>query len=153
MDHQEIELNERRAIIAIPKNTVRIDIDVTVALDGTMSNVSKVMNSADVYEAFRRADMGYLHEDDDTGEEVTCADGEAFALIYLPEESVAVTLNMIQMVNHKECPPLEYELTLHDLYKAFTEADFYYIDDDDKFVLTDKGREWFEQMGRIQPVR
>ena len=148
METKELELGERRAIIAIPKGTVRIDIEATVDLDGKLEHVSKSMTSRDVYDAFRRAADGYLHEDEITGWPVRCADGESFALVYLPEASVAVTLLMTQMVNHNECPPLKYDLDLSDLCSVFTEADRYYIDEDDRFELTEKGYEYLEQNGK-----
>ena len=59
-----IELTEHRAIVTVPEDSVEINIIAKVFHDGEIVKVSKVMSMGDIRTAFRKADEGYIDDDD-----------------------------------------------------------------------------------------
>lgn len=61
----EISLLEHRAILfGFPEHAVEIEIQAKVFENGELLNVTKTMNMDEIREAFRKADDGYIDEDD-----------------------------------------------------------------------------------------
>ena len=60
----EIELQEHRAMVYLPENSVAVCINATIYEDGEIHEVSKKMVLEEIRDAFRRADDGYIDEDD-----------------------------------------------------------------------------------------
>jgi len=66
------------------------------------------------------------------------------AMLYLPEN--AVDIRVIAKVYHEgELIEVEGNYTMEQIREAFQKADDGYIDDDDRFVITEKGRAWLEE--------
>lgn len=64
-EENEINLMEHRAIIlGFPEHAVEVRIEAKVFENGEILNVSKTMNMDEIREAFRKADDGYVDEDD-----------------------------------------------------------------------------------------
>lgn len=61
---QEVELLEHRAMVYLPEDSVEVLIDATIYEDGEVHHVSKKMTMADIRDAFRKADDGYIDDDD-----------------------------------------------------------------------------------------
>ena len=60
-----INLMEHRAIIlGFPEHAVEVRIEAKVFENGEMLNVRKTMNMDEIREAFRKADDGYIDDDD-----------------------------------------------------------------------------------------
>ena len=59
-----VELMEHRAIVDIPEDTVELTLNCKVFHDGEVINVQKVMKLSDIRESFRKADDGYIDNDD-----------------------------------------------------------------------------------------
>ena len=72
---------------------------------------------------------------------------ERRAIIYLPENSVEATF-LLKVYDSEKGDLIEVKKTLglSDLRRAFEDAEYNYIEDDDKFVLTEKGREYAEEL-------
>lgn len=74
------------------------------------------------------------------------------AIIYLPEHSLEVKMDITAWVAGSEEDTkghiVEVTRTLNatDLKEAFEKAAKGYIDDDDRFVLTEKGRQYLEEL-------
>lgn len=60
----EIELREHRAMVYLPENAVDINILATVYEDGNIHEVSRRMGMEEIRDAFRKADDGYIDDDD-----------------------------------------------------------------------------------------
>ena len=60
----EIELMTHRAIINVPEDAIEIEMNCKVFHNGEIVNVEKVMKLSDIREAFRKADDGYIDDDD-----------------------------------------------------------------------------------------
>lgn len=60
----EIELQEHRAMVYLPEHSVSVCINATVYEDGEIHKVSKTMTMDEIRDAFRRADDGYIDDDD-----------------------------------------------------------------------------------------
>ena len=61
----EISLLEHRAILfGFPEHAVEIEIQAKVFENGELLNVTKKMNMDEIREAFRKADDGYIDDDD-----------------------------------------------------------------------------------------
>ena len=60
----EIELQEHRAMIYLPENSVAVRIIATIYENNEVHEVRKDLNLEDLRDAFRRADDGYIDEDD-----------------------------------------------------------------------------------------
>ena len=60
-----MELSEHRAILfGLPEHAVEVEICANVFENGKLFNVSKTMNMDEIREAFRKADDGYIDDDD-----------------------------------------------------------------------------------------
>ena len=68
------------------------------------------------------------------------------AMVTLPENSVSVEINC-KVFHDGEIINVSKTLSMEDIRTAFQKADDGYIDDDDTFVLTEKGLKWLEENG------
>lgn len=65
--NEEIELASERAIIDVPENCVKIRLVCTVFLDGEkqeLQTVERTLSMSEIKEAVRKADEGYIDEED-----------------------------------------------------------------------------------------
>ena len=60
----EIELENHRAMIELPENAVEVELRCTVFNNGKLIDVSRVLGFGDIRNAFRKADDGYIDEED-----------------------------------------------------------------------------------------
>lgn len=74
------------------------------------------------------------------------------AMIEIPENSVAVTITA-KVYHDGEIINVGKELGISEIRSAFRKADDGYIDDNDTFVITDKGRAWLEELERERNER
>lgn len=63
-ENEYVELDEHRAIMYLPVNAVKVDISATVFLNGELKKVSMSYGMEEIREMFRKADDGYIDEDD-----------------------------------------------------------------------------------------
>lgn len=63
-DTETVELDEHRAMIYLPENAVEIEVKAKVYHEGEIIDASKKMTLEDIREAFRKADDGYIDDDD-----------------------------------------------------------------------------------------
>ena len=61
---KEIDLYVHRAIIELPENTVALTIAAKVYMDGEIKEVLKDYSISEIREMFRKADDGYIDEND-----------------------------------------------------------------------------------------
>ena len=64
MEQEYIELTNHRAMIEIPENSVEVQMIIKVYIDGEIKAVSSTLDQEMIREAFRKADDGYIDEDD-----------------------------------------------------------------------------------------
>ena len=79
-----------------------------------------------------------------SGEEIELT--EHRAMIYLPENSVEVTIEA-SIFEDGEVHVVSKKMNMEALRDAFQRADDGYIDEDDRFVLTDRGLKFLEECG------
>ena len=70
---------------------------------------------------------------------------EHLAIIGLPEETVEVTI-IAKVYRDGEIQEVEKVMSMVDTRKAFQLADDNYFDPDERYVLTDAGRAFLEEM-------
>ena len=63
-DKKYIELNEHRAIIGLPENTVELTITAKVFEGGELETVSMTYSMSQVRDMFEKADRGYIDDED-----------------------------------------------------------------------------------------
>ena len=63
-EEKYVELPEHRAMVMLPENAVQIQIIAKVFEDGDIQNVSMTYDLSDIREMFRKADEGYIDEND-----------------------------------------------------------------------------------------
>lgn len=63
-DREYIELNEHRAMINLPENTVELTVTAKVFEGGELHTVSLTYGMSQVREMFEKADKGYIDDDD-----------------------------------------------------------------------------------------
>lgn len=68
------------------------------------------------------------------------------AMVTLPENSVCVEMNC-RVFHDGEIINVSKTLSMEDVRTAFQKADDGYMDDDDRFTLTEKGLKWLEENG------
>lgn len=71
---QEIEIDQDRAMLYIPHNALEGTLEFKIYLNGEIRTVRTTLNQDELNEAVRKADEGYIDEDDrfvltDTGRE------------------------------------------------------------------------------------
>lgn len=59
-----VELSEDFIVLTIPKAAVEIEINAKVYYGGEIISVTKFMNMEEIREAFKKAEVGYIDEDD-----------------------------------------------------------------------------------------
>ena len=64
MDKEWLEVEEHRAMIYVPEDAVELTINAKIYRKGEICDVMKTMNMAEIREAFKKADEGYIDEDD-----------------------------------------------------------------------------------------
>ena len=70
---------------------------------------------------------------------------EQRAMVMLPENAVAVTIKCkVYDSDAKDLVSCEKTMSISEIRKAFQDAEDNYMDDDDTFVITDKGMKWLE---------
>lgn len=149
MDEQKKETKElevKRAIVSLPGNAIEINITCKLLDEHNKPySVSAEMSVHDTHDAFRRADDGYLFDEDEPHAILTCK-GDAFALVYLPEGAVYAHFECTCINWSGDEEKIERTLSMVDIMRAFKYAENDYIDEDDTFELTDKGREAMESL-------
>ena len=63
-DKEYIDLTEHRAMIYLPESAVEVTVSAKVYADGQLHNVSKTYDMQEIREMFRKADEGYIDDDD-----------------------------------------------------------------------------------------
>ena len=61
---KEIELDQHRAMVYLPENSVEVVLHAKIYMDGEIAEVATVMSMEEIREAFQKADDGYIDEDD-----------------------------------------------------------------------------------------
>lgn len=62
--HDEyMELNEDFIVLAVPEDTVQVEIAATIYIDGKLKRVARVMGFPEVRAAFKEANDGYMPSD------------------------------------------------------------------------------------------
>ena len=64
MEKEMIELNEHRAIIGLPEEAVEVTVNAKIFHDGALMEVSMSYDMSQIREMFRKADDGYIDDDD-----------------------------------------------------------------------------------------
>ncbi|MCR5224528.1 MAG: hypothetical protein K6C34_00420 [Alphaproteobacteria bacterium] len=73
---------------------------------------------------------------------------ERRAMIYLPKNTVELTVVASVFCGGGELKKVQKTLNLDEVREAFTDAELNYIDDDDRFILTEKGERYLEGLER-----
>lgn len=63
-DMEYIELKEHRAMMCLPENAVEVTMTAKVYADGELQTVSMTYDMKQIREMFRKADDGYIDDDD-----------------------------------------------------------------------------------------
>ena len=63
-EQEYIELQEHRAMIYLPEKAVEIIVNAKVYIDGKIQKVSLTYDMEQIREMFRKADEGYIDDDD-----------------------------------------------------------------------------------------
>lgn len=61
---KEIELESGWAVISLPVESVEVNVEAKIFHDGEIVTVKNTMNLSDIRTAFKKADDGYIDEDD-----------------------------------------------------------------------------------------
>ena len=88
-----------------------------------------------------------MREEKNTEENIPMELTELRAMVYLPENSVEVEITAT-IYENGELVKVGKTLRLSEIQAAFRDAEENYIEDDDMFQITEKGREWLEGLER-----
>lgn len=61
---KEIEIDQDRAMLYIPHNALEGELEFKIYLDGKIQTVHTTLDQDELREAVRKADEGYIDEDD-----------------------------------------------------------------------------------------
>jgi len=59
-----VELMNHRAMVELPENAVEVTVNAKVYHDGRLINVGRTMDMEEIRTAFRKADDGYVDDED-----------------------------------------------------------------------------------------
>lgn len=74
------------------------------------------------------------------------------AIVCLPENTVELTVTA-KVFEGGELQTVSLTYSMSQVREMFEKADKGYIDDDDRFMITDKGLEWLEELNRERDDR
>ena len=137
----QIELNSIDIIVPIPRNTVQVDIEARIFIDGDVRSAMRTLDFQEVSEGFFNAECGYFPP-----EEEELPNYKTWFAVEIPKESIAVTLGSTVYQNG-EVKVLECEYPPSELRKLIRDAEENYISPDAIFALTEKGRILTEELG------
>lgn len=145
-EKKEIELQQNRAMVSLPKSAIMIDVTCKLLDENKKPfSASMTMDTDDVWDAFRRADDGYWYDEDEPHVELVDPE-DSVALIYLPEDAIFAHFKCRCIASNGESVKIERSLSMVDIRRAFKYASDNYIDEDDRFTLTDAGREALKEI-------
>lgn len=61
---EDVALTEHRAMVEMPENAVEVTLNAKVFYDGELITVHKVLDMNDIRTAFKKADDGYIDDED-----------------------------------------------------------------------------------------
>ena len=64
MENATIEIQEDRAMLYIPHNALEGSLEFKIYMDGEIKTVHKTLTQDELQEAVRKAEEGYIDEDD-----------------------------------------------------------------------------------------
>lgn len=141
-----MEIMEDRAIVAIPKTTIEIDVVCWIDDDGNPQKVAKRLNVTDTMNAFIKAEDGFVPDEENA---INPGEGMAFAMIEIPQGTCFANL-YCHMPNKDTYAREEYVhpivLGPIDVHRAVGLAEKWYIDEDDRFVITEKGMAMLKEL-------
>lgn len=143
-----VELDCERAMISIPSYAVSVKIRCKIFdEDEELTTVEDSWTLEDVADSFRRAGDGYFWEEEDGDPHVELGEDESVAIAYLPSDCVFASIEC-RCVDRESglLVTVKKTLTLREIRRAFEIADRFYIDEDDTFTLTEKGKEMLKEM-------
>ena len=70
---------------------------------------------------------------------------ESRAMLYIPEDTIEIEMNVKVMINGK-VETVSKTIGVRECQRALDDAERNYIEDSDRFELTDEGREWLEML-------
>lgn len=71
---------------------------------------------------------------------------EERAMVYLPKDAVEVSIGAKVYIGGGALVSIEKKMDMHEIREAFRKAEEGYIDEDDRFELTEKGKKFLEDM-------
>ena len=144
-DKKYIELANERLIISLPMFAVSATVECDV-YDGSKAllQVYAEFDREAIQEAIRKGQDGYLDEDDDLSW-VNRANYESIAMIEVPENTVGARIKIKHIGIDGGTKEDTITLGMHDIREAQKRAE-HYIDEEDKFVLTEKGMAYLNEL-------
>lgn len=140
-----IELKGDRLIISLPMFAVSAIVECDVYNGSkTLLQVASDFDREAIQEAIRKGQDGYLDEDDDLSW-VNRANYESIAMIEVPEDTVGARIKIKHIGIDGGTKEDVITLGMHDIAIAKDRAKSY-IDEDDKFVLTEKGKAYLNEL-------
>ena len=137
----QIELNSIDIVVPIPRNTVQVDIEARIFIDGEVHSAIRTLDFQEVSEGFFNAESGYFPPEDEE-----LPNYKTWFAVEIPDISISVTLKATVYENG-EVKVLEYEYPPSELRKLIRDAEENYISPDAIFALTEKGRVLTEELG------
>ena len=64
MDKGMVKVQETRAMVYIPENSIELEITATIYVNGEVQKVAKVLNLQETRKAIEDADENYIEDDD-----------------------------------------------------------------------------------------
>lgn len=135
-----IELETEYAVFEIPEETIRIEIEAQIYMDGKLQRVESTMEMQAVKDAFYATKNGYFPENCDYNDPppANCA------VFDVPKSAVDITFHA-EEVSDGELHKRDYHYGIVELREAFRKGENY-IPDDATFVLTEKGKRIAEEI-------
>lgn len=143
-DKKYIELKSERLIISLPMFAISATVECDVYTGSkALLQVASDFDREAIQEAIRKGQDGYLDEDDDMSW-VNRSNYESIAMIEVPEDTVGARIKVKHIGIDGGTKEDVITLGMHEITTAMDRAK-HYIDEDDKFVLTEKGMAYLNE--------
>ena len=137
----EIMLNNIDIVIALPRNTVQLDINADILVDAEPHTVGRTLGFGEVSEGFYNAECGYFPSEDKE-----LPNYKTWFALEIPEMCVSVALKAT-VYESGEVKVLEYEYPPSELRELIRYANENYISPNAVFALTEESKKYLEELG------
>lgn len=141
---KSVECDECRALLDLPKRTVKFVAEYKIVSGGNVLNVCRKYDAEEVANGRYRAEDAMCLVDDD----ISIVDSYDYFLFDIPENTISASLKIVYIDEHRKSCQRPFELDYLDIVRAVYKGEYECSEDEDGYALTEKGRDYLEELNK-----